>query len=187
MVSIETVLAVIAAVWVGAFLVKSLLDLRRREPDEQAKTGLSLSLYPLLLIVRTRSVAGPLDRLAQRAPRFWDAVSRAAVATGFGLMAFAIYVLASNLATYLFRPEQVGGQNIVIPLIVGVTIRLDHLPYLFIAFAVVLITHEGLHGVIARREQLPVKSAGIFLVFVVPVVSWSRTSRPSRQLPPRQG
>ncbi len=170
MVSIETVLAVIAAVWVGAFLVKSLLDLQRRgrEPAEQAKTGLSLSLYPLLLIVRTRSVAGPLDRLAQRAPRFWDAVSRTAVATGFGLMAFAIYVLSSNLATYLFRPEQVGGQNIVIPLIVGVTIRLDHLPYLFIAFAVVLITHEGLHGVIARREQLPVKSAGIFLVFVVP-------------------
>jgi membrane-associated protease RseP (regulator of RpoE activity) len=170
MVSIETALAVIAAVWVGAFLVKSLLDLRRRggETAEQAKTGLSISLYPLLLIVRTRSVAGPLDRLAQKAPRFWDAVSRAAVATGFGLMAFAIYVLSTNLATYLFRPEQVGGQNIVIPLIVGVTIRLDHLPYLFIAFAIVLITHEGLHGVIARREQLPVKSAGIFLVFVVP-------------------
>jgi membrane-associated protease RseP (regulator of RpoE activity) len=170
MVSIETALAVIAAVWVGAFLVKSLLDLRRGggETAEQAKTGLSISLYPLLLIVRTRSVAGPLDRLAQKAPRFWDAVSRAAVATGFGLMAFAIYVLSTNLATYLFRPEQVGGQNIVIPLIVGVTIRLDHLPYLFIAFAIVLITHEGLHGVIARREQLPVKSAGIFLVFVVP-------------------
>jgi membrane-associated protease RseP (regulator of RpoE activity) len=170
MFSIETALAVIAAVWVGAFLVKSLLDLRRRggETAEQAKTGLSISLYPLLLIVRTRSVAGPLDRLAQKAPRFWDAVSRAAVATGFGLMAFAIYVLSTNLATYLFRPEQVGGQNIVIPLIVGVTIRLDHLPYLFIAFAIVLITHEGLHGVIARREQLPVKSAGIFLVFVVP-------------------
>jgi membrane-associated protease RseP (regulator of RpoE activity) len=170
MFSIETALAVIAAVWVGAFLVKSLLDLRRRgrENAEQAKTGLSISLYPLLLIVRTRSVAGPLDRLAQKAPRFWDAVSRAAVATGFGLMAFAIYVLSTNLATYLFRPEQVGGQNIVIPLIVGVTIRLDHLPYLFIAFAIVLITHEGLHGVIARREQLPVKSAGIFLVFVVP-------------------
>jgi hypothetical protein len=78
MVSIETALAVIAAVWVGAFLVKSLLDLRRRggETAEQAKTGLSISLYPLLLIVRTRSVAGPLDRLAQKAPRFWDAVSR---------------------------------------------------------------------------------------------------------------
>jgi membrane-associated protease RseP (regulator of RpoE activity) len=170
MVSIETALAVIAAVWVGAFLVKSLLDLRRRggETAEQAKTGLSISLYPLLLIVRTRSVAGPLDRLAQKAPRFWDAVSRAAVATGFGLMAFAIYFLSTNLATYLFRPEQVSGENIVIPLVVGVTIRLDHLPYLFIAFAIVLITHEGLHGVIARREQLPVKSAGIFLVFVVP-------------------
>jgi hypothetical protein len=102
-------------------------------------------------------------------------------------MAFAIYVLSTNLATYLFRPEQVGGQNIVIPLIVGVTIRLDHLPYLFIAFAIVLITHEGLHGVIARRGAAPVKSAGIFLVLLCRAVLWSRTSRPSRQLLPGQG
>ena len=170
MVTLEVALAVIAAVWVAAFLVKAVLDIRRKSPaaGEPGRTGLSLRLYPLLLIVRSHSVAGPLDRLAQYMPRFWDAVARAAVATGFGLMAFAVYTLSSNLATYLFRPEQVGGQNIVIPLIVGVTIRLDHLPYLFIAFAIVLITHEGLHGVIARREGLPIKSAGIFLVFVVP-------------------
>ena len=170
MVTLEVALAVIAAVWVAAFLVKAVLDVRRKSPaaGEPGRTGLSLRLYPLLLIVRSHSVAGPLDRLAQYMPRFWDAVARAAVATGFGLMAFAVYTLSSNLATYLFRPEQVGGQNIVIPLIVGVTIRLDHLPYLFIAFAIVLITHEGLHGVIARREGLPIKSAGIFLVFVVP-------------------
>jgi len=170
MVTLEVALAVIAAVWVAAFLVKAVLDIRRKSSaaGEPGRTGLSLRLYPLLLIVRSHSVAGPLDRLAQYMPRFWDAVARAAVATGFGLMAFAVYTLSSNLATYLFRPEQVGGQNIVIPLIVGVTIRLDHLPYLFIAFAIVLITHEGLHGVIARREGLPIKSAGIFLVFVVP-------------------
>ncbi|BAJ51040.1 metalloprotease [Candidatus Caldarchaeum subterraneum] len=141
---------------------------RRKGTGAEDASSISVTLYPLFLIVKSRSISKPLDILAQKLPRFWDAVSRAAVATGFGLMALAIYILSSNLSTYLFRPEQVGGQNIVIPLIIGVTIRLENLPYLFLAFAIVLITHEGLHGIAARREGLPVKSAGIFMIFVVP-------------------
>ncbi|MEM2238407.1 MAG: site-2 protease family protein [Candidatus Caldarchaeum sp.] len=174
MVAVELVLAAVAVAWVVAFLVDRFICRKTSQPVEAGAAGVhpgrrfSISLYPLLLIVRSRDVARPLDNIVQRLPRFWDAVSRAAVGTGFGLMAFAVYILTTNLATYLFRPEQVGGQNIVIPLIVGVTIRLENLPYLFIAFAIVLITHEGLHGIIARREGLPVKSAGIFLVFIVP-------------------
>ncbi|MEM4363574.1 MAG: hypothetical protein QXT90_05985, partial [Candidatus Caldarchaeum sp.] len=150
MVAVELVLAAVAVAWVVAFLVDRFIRRKPSQPVEARSAGVhpgrrfSISLYPLLLIVRSRDVVRPLDNVMQRLPRFWDAVSRAAVATGFGLMAFAVYILATNLATYLFRPEQVGGQNIVIPLIVGVTIRLENLPYLFNAFAIVLITHEGL-------------------------------------------
>lgn len=167
MVSIYEALAVLAAAWVAAFLLYRVIARRKGTGAEDA-SSISVTLYPLFLIVKSRSISKPLDILAQKLPRFWDAVSRAAVATGFGLMALAIYILSSNLSTYLFRPEQVGGQNIVIPLIIGVTIRLENLPYLFLAFAIVLITHEGLHGIAARREGLPVKSAGIFMIFVVP-------------------
>ncbi|MCS6769958.1 MAG: site-2 protease family protein [Candidatus Caldarchaeum sp.] len=174
MVELVNALAVLAVAWVGAFLIHRFLVRRLRPASAEAgaeqpqNDRLSVSLYPLLLIVRSRRVARPLDIITEKSPRLWDAVSRAAVATGLGLMAFAVYILSSNLSTYLFRPEQVGGQNIVIPLIIGVTIRLENLPYLFIAFAIVLITHEGLHGIIARREGLPVKSAGVFFVFIVP-------------------
>ncbi|MCX8200859.1 MAG: site-2 protease family protein [Candidatus Caldarchaeum sp.] len=170
MVSIVEALAGLAVAWVAAFLVHRFVIQRRKteQPGGADEQKLSITLYPLLLIVRSRQVTRPLDFVTQRLPRFWDAVSRAAVATGFGLMAFAVYVLSTNLSTYLFRPEQVGGQNIVIPLIIGVTIRLENLPYLFIAFAIVLLTHEGMHGIIARREGLPVKSAGIFMIFIIP-------------------
>ncbi len=166
MVSIYEALAVLAVGWVAAFMVYRVF-LRRRGSGEAA-SNLSVTLYPLFLIIKSRSITKPLDILAEKLPRFWDALSRAAVATGFGLMALAVYILSTNLSTYLFRPEQVGGQNIVIPLIIGVTIRLENLPYLFLAFAIVLITHEGLHGIAARREGLPVKSAGIFMIFIVP-------------------
>ncbi|MEM2095296.1 MAG: site-2 protease family protein [Candidatus Caldarchaeum sp.] len=163
-------IAALAVVWVAAYLIHTVVRRKPAAGDEPSSSNekLSVSLYPLLLIIRSRRIARPLDIITEKSPRLWDAVSRAAVATGFGLMAFAIYILSTNLSTYLFRPEQVGGQNIVIPLIIGVTIRLENLPYLFIAFAIVLITHEGLHGIIARREGLPVRSAGVFFIFVVP-------------------
>ncbi|MEM0384153.1 MAG: site-2 protease family protein [Candidatus Caldarchaeum sp.] len=163
-------IAALAVVWVAAYLIHSVVRRKPAAGDEPSSSNekLSVSLYPLLLIIRSRRIARPLDIITEKSPRLWDAVSRAAVATGFGLMAFAIYILSTNLSTYLFRPEQVGGQNIVIPLIIGVTIRLENLPYLFMAFAIVLITHEGLHGIIARREGLPVRSAGVFFIFVVP-------------------
>ncbi|MEM2521519.1 MAG: site-2 protease family protein, partial [Candidatus Caldarchaeum sp.] len=167
MVSIYEALAVLAVGWVAAYLLYRVVK-QRRGRGEEAASGSSVTLYPLFLIVKSRRITRPLDFLADKMPRFWDAVSRAAVAMGFGLMALAIYILSTNLSTYLFRPEQVGGQNIVIPLIIGVTIRLENLPYLFLAFAIVLITHEGLHGIAARREGLPVKSAGIFMIFIVP-------------------
>ncbi|MEM4298515.1 MAG: site-2 protease family protein [Nitrososphaerota archaeon] len=157
--TIELVLAGIAGAWVLAYLVFTYVF--------KWKTT-NISLYPLFLIIRSRGVAGPLDRIAGLAPRLWDAVSRAATVVGVGLAAFAIYILSSNLATYILRPETVGPQNIVIPLIIGVTIRIEQIPYLLIAFGVVLLTHEGLHGIIARREGLPVKSAGIFLIFILP-------------------
>jgi membrane-associated protease RseP (regulator of RpoE activity) len=157
--TVELVLASIAGAWILAYILLKYVFKR-------SVTG--LTIYPLFLILRSRGVAGPLDRLAGMAPRFWDAVSRAAIVVGAGLAAFAIYILSSNLSTYLFRPEAVGPQNIVIPLIIGVTIRIEQIPYLLLAFGVVLITHEGLHGIIARREGLPVKSAGIFLVFILP-------------------
>jgi len=163
-------LVVLAAAWLVVYAVnRAVYGRKKGETGSGDGIGeLSMRIYPLMLLVRSRSVIKPLDKIADAVPRLWDGVSRAAVATGFGLMLFAVFTLSNNLSTYLFRPEQVTEGNIVVPLIVGVTIRLDHLPYLLIAFAAVLLTHEGMHGVIARREGLPVKSAGIFLVFILP-------------------
>jgi len=155
---IYVALGVMAAAWSLAYLFLRV----------SGKKLENITLYPLFLMLRTKKVIAPLDKIASKTPRLWDVVSRIAIVTGFGMAAFAIYILANNLGTYLFRPETAGVQNVVIPLIIGVTIRLEHIPYLLLAFGVVLITHEGMHGIIARREGLPVKSAGVFLIFILP-------------------
>lgn len=126
------------------------------------------SVYPFLAIYRFSPVEGVFDRVALKAPRLWRLVAKIAVVTGFAMMLFGFYVLINNLATYLLAPSAVTVRNMVVPLIPGITIKTQNIVYMLLALAVVLVTHEGMHGVIARLEGIPVKSAGVFLAFVFP-------------------
>ncbi|HDJ66942.1 MAG TPA: hypothetical protein ENF33_04465, partial [Nitrososphaeria archaeon] len=128
----------------------------------------NLKLYPLAFVLRSKRVIGFFDRVVNKFPLFWMVLSNIGVAVGFGLTAFSIYFLAKNLGTYLFAPQQVGPQNIVVPLIIGVTIKLEHLPYILLALGIILITHEGMHGLVARLEKIRLKSTGLFLAFIFP-------------------
>ncbi|MEN2975244.1 MAG: site-2 protease family protein [Candidatus Caldarchaeales archaeon] len=109
-----------------------------------------------------------MDKISSSNRLLWKILSNIGLATSIGLSFFAVYYLVDNLKIYLFRPETVGIGNIVIPLIIGVTIRFEHLPYLLIAFAIVLITHEGMHGIVARLEGIKLKSTGAFIAFILP-------------------
>lgn len=151
-----------AAAWAAAYLAARFVFRKRLEGNG------NLKLYPFFMILRTKRLVSFFDKVAQAAPLLWRTVSNIGLAVGFGLMAFAIYFLTRNLGVYLFAPQQVGVQHIVIPLIIGVTIRLEHFPYMLLAFALVLITHEGMHGLVARLERVKLKSTGVFLAFIFP-------------------
>lgn len=132
------------------------------------KRSSTLSFYPFFFMLKTSKIIRYLDRFSSSHRLFWKTLSNLGLATSIGLSFFAVYFLVDNLKTYIFMPEQVGVGNIVIPLVIGVTIRFDHLPYMLIAFAIVLVTHEGMHGLVARLEGIRLKSAGVFLAFIFP-------------------
>ena len=152
-------LVILAVVWVAAYLILR-FALRSRPRG--------VKLYPLGFIVKSERALPIFDKIASAAPSLIKVLSDLGIAMGFGMMSFAIYILAKNLGTYLFAPAAVGLQNIVIPLVIGVTIRFEHLPYMLLALGIVLITHEGMHGLIARLEGLRLKSTGLFLFYVFP-------------------
>jgi len=127
-----------------------------------------VKLYPLGFVIKSERSVRILEEIASAAPSAIKVASDLGIALGLGMMAFAIYVLGRNLGTYLLAPAQVGPQNIVIPLVIGVTIRLEHLPYMLIALGIVLLTHEGMHGVIARLEGVRLRSTGLFLFYLFP-------------------
>ena len=124
-------LLVLAAGWLLVYLIL-------REVFSREDLG-NLKLYPLAFVLRSRKAIDLFDKVVDKFPLLWRVLSNIGVAIGFGLMAFSIYFLAKNLGTYLFAPQQVGPQNIVIPLIIGVTIRLEHLPYILLALSLIHI------------------------------------------------
>ncbi|MCD6421184.1 MAG: site-2 protease family protein [Thaumarchaeota archaeon] len=152
-------LVILAAAWILAYVIVRFL-VRRDVPG--------LKLYPLGFMLKSERTLRIFDRIASSIPSAIRVASNLGVAMAFGMMGFAIYVLAKNLGTYLFAPAEVGPQNIVIPLVIGVTVKLEHLPYLLLALGIVLVTHEGMHGLIARLEKIRLKSTGLFLFYIFP-------------------
>jgi len=135
---------------------------------DRLKNSSNISFYPFFIMLKSTKIIKYLDRLSSSNRLFWKVLSNLGLAVSIGLSFFAVYFLVDNLKTYIFMPEQVDIGNIVIPLVIGVTIRFDHLPYMLIAFAIVLITHEGMHGIVARLEKIKLKSTGVFLAFIIP-------------------
>lgn len=135
---------------------------------DRLRNSSNISFYPFFIMLKSTKIIKYLDRLSSSNRLFWKVLSNLGLAVSIGLSFFAVYFLVDNLKTYIFMPEQVGMGNIVIPLVIGVTIRFDHLPYMLIAFAIVLITHEGMHGIVARLEKIKLKSTGVFLAFIIP-------------------
>ncbi|OYT45611.1 hypothetical protein B6U84_01990 [Candidatus Bathyarchaeota archaeon ex4484_40] len=172
-------LGVFAAAWAAAYLVIRTLYKERLEKLK------SLKLYPLAFVLKSEKLVKILDRVAASSPLFWRTISNIGLAVGFGLMGFAVFFLTKNIWVYLFAPKQVGVQNIVIPLIIGVTIRFEHLPYMLLALAAVLITHEGMHGLVARLEKIKLKSTGVFLAFIFPGGFVEPDEEEFKKAPPR--
>jgi len=124
-----------------------------------------LEVKPAYFMYKSEKLRRLLDKASKRRHFFWKTFSNVSVAFASGLMIFSIYFLTNNLLKFVY-PVEVGGAVPVIPVLPIITIRLYWLPYFFAAITVVVLTHEFAHGIIARLEKIPVKSAGIFMAFV---------------------
>jgi len=149
-------LLVLVIFWVAIYLVGYFFHLDKH----------GLEVKPAYFMYKSEKLTRFLDKVSKKRQFFWKTFSNVGIAFAFGLMAFCIYFLASNLLKFIY-PVEVGGAVPIIPILPVLTIRLYWLPYFFIAIAIAVLTHEFGHGIIARVEKIPVKSSGIlmFLVF----------------------
>lgn len=130
------------------------------------KWNLSLMLG-VVLMVRTQRGKKTIDALA-RPKRLWNAIGDAGIAlTLAGMVLITVFFLWS--VWFVLQPESnvpaLGATEIIV--IPGVTPFVP-LGYGLIALIVTLIVHEGGHGILARANNMKVKSVGL-LVAVVPI------------------
>jgi len=151
-----TTLLFYAVIWVGIYLAGKVLKAER----------FGFVLSPAYFMYKTTALNNWIGSLAESKRGLWRALGNAGIAVGIGLMVFAVYQLGLNLYNLLFRVEVAASVQPVIPL-PGLTISWESFPYLIVAISLVLATHELAHGVATRVDNVPLKSAGIFVAVVL--------------------
>lgn len=121
------------------------------------------------LLFRTKKLNNLIDRLANKGRFLWGFIWDVGIVAGIGVMAIGLFMFAISLPQF-FIPSETGSTTpalAVVPIIPGVTISLESLPYFIIAIMIGAIFHELAHGVSARFEDIDLKSTGIFVFFLL--------------------
>lgn len=153
----EIALLLIAAYFA---IVYALYQAGRIGPDR------SLSLFGPALMTKTRKGRSLLDRWG-RFRRFWSVVGDLGlVLAALAMATIVILLLFGAVAAFRISPSEapsasealgLPGLNPFIPLGYGI-----------LALVVAIVLHELMHGIIARSQNIGVKSLGI-LWFVIPI------------------
>jgi len=123
-----------------------------------------LEVKPAFFMYRSKALNSYLDRAANKWRNFWLVLSNIGLAFSVGLMVFSVYFLANNLLRFI---SPIGpAATAIYPVIPVLTISLYWLPYFFLAVAVIILSHELAHGIIARLEGITVLSTGVLALLV---------------------
>jgi hypothetical protein len=117
-----------------------------------------LKIYPLAILYRIEGVERWLDRLLVK-PRLIRTFSDISIVLGFLLMLYVIWFLANNLINFFKVSPEFAPLTLLIPGVTVISPRI--LPYVLTALPVILVSHEVMHGLVARAEKVRIRSGGV--------------------------
>lgn len=120
-------------------------------------------IKPYSLTYKNKDVQMLLTRLLGRTERATRIFSNTSVVLGFIMMGAGFWYLISNLSNFFVKPDSFAEMTVLIP---GVTIQSSaNILYFLLAVPIVLVMHEGAHGIVATLEKIKIKTGG-FAVFI---------------------
>jgi len=127
----------------------------------------------VLLIRRTQKGKKGIIALGRRFPRFWKAVGVIGVVFGFCVSVWIVYVLIGQ-AIMIFQEQLEIGAGVLIPSFsqeasIGPGYFAVPFWYWVISIALLVVVHEGMHGIMAAREKARIKSLGWGLLAIIPL------------------
>ncbi len=139
--------------WVAVLAVAKGLRLEKR--------GFELKAYSL--VYKNYQVQSVLSGMLGRTRRGIRVFADVSVVAGFMMMGFAFWFLLDNIFKFVFIPSEAAELTVLIP---GITLTSGSAIAAFLlSLPIVLVVHEGAHGIVATLEKIRVKSGG-FAVFI---------------------
>ena len=125
------------------------------------KYGFELKAYSL--VYKNKSVNDVLIKILGRTERGIKVFANISVIAGFLMMGFAFYFLLNNVLNYFVAQSNFSELTVLIP---GVTLTsAPAITYFLLSIPIVLVMHEGAHGIVAALEKIKIKTGG-FAVFI---------------------
>ena len=124
------------------------------------KHGVELKIYSL--VYKNQQVQSVLTKILGRTRRGIKVFANVSVVAGFLMMGFAFWFLISNVSKYFVAPTEFSQLTVLIP---GVTLTSSSsILYFLLSIPIVLVVHEGAHGIVATLEKIKIKTGG-FAIF----------------------
>lgn len=123
--------------------------------------GFEIKAYSL--VYKNQQVQSVLTKFLSRTRRGIRIFADVSVVAGFLMMGFAFWFLLSNISKFFVEPTEFAELTVLIP---GVTLTSSaSIMYFLLSIPIVLIMHEGAHGVVATLEKIKIKTGG-FAIFI---------------------
>ena len=139
--------------WVVIVLVAKGLKLEKR--------GFEIKAYSLTY--KNYGVQSVLSKMLGRTRRGIRVFADVSVIAGFLMMGFAFWFLLNNISKFFVQPTEFSELTVLIP---GVTLTSSaSITYFLLSIPIVLVIHEGAHGIVATLEKIKIKTGG-FAIFI---------------------
>ena len=139
--------------WVVIFVTAKALKLEK----------FGFTIKPYSLTYKNYKVQSALTKMLGRTRRGIRVFADVSVIAGFLMMGFAFWFLLNNISNYFQEPAEFAELTVLIP---GVTLTsASAILYFLLSIPIVLVVHEGAHGIVATLEKIKIKTGG-FAIFI---------------------
>jgi len=139
--------------WVIIFVAAKALKLER----------FGFTIKPYSLTYKNYKVQSALSKMLTRTKRGIRVFADVSVIAGFLMMGFAFWFLLANISNFFVEPTEFAELTVLIP---GVTLTsASAILYFLLSIPIVLVIHEGAHGIVATLEKIKIKTGG-FAIFI---------------------
>ncbi|MFX0185766.1 MAG: site-2 protease family protein [Candidatus Hodarchaeota archaeon] len=117
-------------------------------------------------LIRTKRLNQLIDMISKRGRVIWKFIWDIGIISGLGILIVGLAIFTINIPMFFLPSSEETTAIAVTPVIPGITVSFQSLPYFLVAIMIGAIVHEFSHGIAARVENVDLKSTGIFIFLV---------------------